>query len=72
MIVGIRSDFKSTRLGLLANKYGLEPVHFAMEVRCCWASSSAPNEPPPALTTLPPLARSADPASAWRLAVKCD
>ena len=22
---------RSTRLGLLANKYGLEPVHFAME-----------------------------------------
>jgi hypothetical protein len=31
LIVRMRSDFKSTLLGLVANKYGLEPVHFAME-----------------------------------------
>jgi hypothetical protein len=31
LIVRMRSDFKPTLLGLLANKYGLEPVHFAME-----------------------------------------
>jgi hypothetical protein len=31
LIVRMRSDFKPTPLGLLANKYGLEPVHFAME-----------------------------------------
>jgi hypothetical protein len=27
----MRSDFTPTPLGLLANKYALEPVHFAME-----------------------------------------
>jgi hypothetical protein len=27
----MRSDFTPTPLGLLANKYTLEPVHFAME-----------------------------------------
>jgi hypothetical protein len=31
LIVRMRSDFKPTLLGLLANKYALEPVHFAME-----------------------------------------
>jgi hypothetical protein len=31
LIVRMRSDFKSTLLGLVANKYALEPVHFAME-----------------------------------------
>ena len=31
LLVRMRSDFKPTLLGLLANKYGLEPVHFAME-----------------------------------------
>jgi hypothetical protein len=31
LIVRMRSDFTPTPLGLLANKYGLEPVHFAME-----------------------------------------
>jgi hypothetical protein len=31
LIVRMRSDFKPTVVGLLANKYGLEPVHFAME-----------------------------------------
>ena len=27
----MRSDFKPTLLGLVTNKYGLQPVHFAME-----------------------------------------
>jgi hypothetical protein len=27
----MRSDFKATLLGLLANNYGLEPMHFLME-----------------------------------------
>jgi hypothetical protein len=31
LVVRMRSDFKPTLTGLLANKYGLEPVHFAME-----------------------------------------
>jgi hypothetical protein len=31
LIVRMRSDFTPTPLGLLANKYALEPVHFAME-----------------------------------------
>jgi hypothetical protein len=31
LLVRMRSDFKPTPLGLVANKYGLEPVHFAME-----------------------------------------
>lgn len=31
LIVRMRSDFKPTVLGLVVNKYGLEPVHFAME-----------------------------------------
>jgi hypothetical protein len=31
LTVRMRSDFKPTSLGLLANKYWLEPVHFAME-----------------------------------------
>jgi hypothetical protein len=31
LIVRMRSDFKPTPLGVLANKYALEPVHFAME-----------------------------------------
>jgi hypothetical protein len=31
LVVRMRSDFKPTPLGLLANKYALEPVHFAME-----------------------------------------
>ena len=31
LVVRMRSDFKPTVVGLLANKYGLEPVHFAME-----------------------------------------
>jgi hypothetical protein len=29
----MRSDFKPTLVGLLANKYGLELVHFVMERR---------------------------------------
>jgi hypothetical protein len=33
LIVRMRSDFTPTPLGLLANKYALEPVHFAMERR---------------------------------------
>ena len=31
LVVRMRSDFKPTVVGLLANKYVLEPVHFAME-----------------------------------------
>jgi hypothetical protein len=31
LIVRMRSDFKPNPVGLLANKYALEPVHFAME-----------------------------------------
>ena len=31
LLVRMRSDFTPTPLGLLANKYALEPVHFAME-----------------------------------------
>jgi hypothetical protein len=31
LIVRMRSDFKPTLLGLVTNKYALEPVHFAME-----------------------------------------
>ena len=31
LIVRVRSDFKLTLAGVLANKYGLEPVHFLME-----------------------------------------
>jgi hypothetical protein len=42
----MRSDFKPSLLGLVTNKYGLEPVHFAMERKMLLASSSAPNKPP--------------------------
>jgi hypothetical protein len=31
LLVRMRSDFKATLLGLLANNYGLEPMHFLME-----------------------------------------
>jgi hypothetical protein len=31
LIVRMRSEFKPTLVGLLANKYGLEPVHLLME-----------------------------------------
>jgi hypothetical protein len=40
------SDFKATLVGLLANKYAVEPMHLPWSARCCWASSAAPNKPP--------------------------
>jgi len=48
LIVRMRGDFKATLVGLLANNYGLEPVHFVMERKllldsCCSTASTAPN-----------------------------
>ena len=43
----MRSDFKATLLGLLANNYGLEPVHFRMEQELLLDSKHRAEQTPP-------------------------
>jgi hypothetical protein len=47
LLVRMRGDFKATLLGLLANNYGLEPMHLLMERKLLLGSKHRAEQTPP-------------------------